>query len=195
MTGYTSTPDYYNDYIAHYNQYHDPRNGQFTSKKGGVGSIDSKTRKVMEENLTKDIKNNHNNNPNSKKFKNEQIKTLKRLKNEDQIADVYRNKEKIASEMAKDMMSDFSRWAKNENKSVDTFYTIKGKKVSKESMERHLEKELKKKIDSFNSDSIFKFSDGTFTFNIDGLENYQEAQPLYVNYDPKTKKIKDWGYV
>lgn len=36
MIGYTQTPNYYNDYIAHFNPFHDPKNGQFTSKKGGI---------------------------------------------------------------------------------------------------------------------------------------------------------------
>lgn len=34
MINYTPTPDFYNDYIAHYNHFHDPKNGQFTSKNG-----------------------------------------------------------------------------------------------------------------------------------------------------------------
>ena len=38
MITYTATPDYYNDYIQHFNPFHDPRNGQFTTGRGG-GSI------------------------------------------------------------------------------------------------------------------------------------------------------------
>lgn len=35
MIKYTPTPDYYNDYICHYNHNHDPKNGQFTTGSGG----------------------------------------------------------------------------------------------------------------------------------------------------------------
>lgn len=34
MKTYTATPDFYRDYICHYNHNHDPRNGQFTSGNG-----------------------------------------------------------------------------------------------------------------------------------------------------------------
>lgn len=34
MNTYQPTPDFYNDYIAHYNHNHDPRNGQFTTGSG-----------------------------------------------------------------------------------------------------------------------------------------------------------------
>lgn len=37
MINYTPTPDYYNEYICHYNHNHDPRNGQFTTGDGGSG--------------------------------------------------------------------------------------------------------------------------------------------------------------
>lgn len=35
MKTYTPTPDYYNDYICHFNKNHDPKNGQFTTGPGG----------------------------------------------------------------------------------------------------------------------------------------------------------------
>lgn len=35
MNIYQSTPDFYNDYIAHFNKNHDPKNGQFTTGSGG----------------------------------------------------------------------------------------------------------------------------------------------------------------
>lgn len=34
MNTYTATPDFYHDYIAHYNHNHDPKSGQFTSGNG-----------------------------------------------------------------------------------------------------------------------------------------------------------------
>ena len=36
---YIPTPDYYNDYIAHFNPFHNPKNGQFSSGHGGSGSV------------------------------------------------------------------------------------------------------------------------------------------------------------
>lgn len=46
MQIYQSTPDFYNDYIAHFNKNHDPKNGQFTTGSGsGSGSVSSKTGK------------------------------------------------------------------------------------------------------------------------------------------------------
>lgn len=44
---YTPTPDYYNDYIQHFNPFHDPRNGQFASKNGGSGSTDKLKKKAV----------------------------------------------------------------------------------------------------------------------------------------------------
>ena len=35
MINYTPTPDFYNDYICHYNHNHDPKNGQFAKGFGG----------------------------------------------------------------------------------------------------------------------------------------------------------------
>ena len=36
MQTYQSTPDFYNDYISHFNKNHDPRSGQFASGSNGV---------------------------------------------------------------------------------------------------------------------------------------------------------------
>ena len=44
MIGYQATPDYYNDYISHYNHYHDPKNGQFSSSKDGGVKVSRKER-------------------------------------------------------------------------------------------------------------------------------------------------------
>lgn len=38
MVDYQATPDFYSDYIQHYNHNHDPRTGQFTSSKAGGAS-------------------------------------------------------------------------------------------------------------------------------------------------------------
>lgn len=39
MKTYTATPDFYRDYIAHYNHNHDPRNGQFASGNSTGGNV------------------------------------------------------------------------------------------------------------------------------------------------------------
>lgn len=46
---YTPTPDFYNDYIQHFNPFHDPRNGQFTTGRGG-GSITRLQKKAAKAN-------------------------------------------------------------------------------------------------------------------------------------------------
>lgn len=45
MNTYQSTPDFYRDYIQHFNKNHDPKNGQFTSGHGGL-SINSNVKKL-----------------------------------------------------------------------------------------------------------------------------------------------------
>lgn len=42
MNTYQSTPDFYRDYIQHFNKNHDPKNGQFTSGHGGNEQINKK---------------------------------------------------------------------------------------------------------------------------------------------------------
>lgn len=51
MINYTPTPDYYNEYICHYNHNHDPKNGQFTTGHGSFRSMEEpKVKKVSESN-------------------------------------------------------------------------------------------------------------------------------------------------
>lgn len=74
--------------IKHFNTYHDPKSGQFTTKSGIKGSNNIKSKKVKKtaddikiENLEEDIKNNHIDSKPAKDFKNQQIKALKDLLN------------------------------------------------------------------------------------------------------------------
>lgn len=46
MNTYQSTPDFYRDYIQHFNKNHDPKNGQFVSGHGGNTSVNSKVKKA-----------------------------------------------------------------------------------------------------------------------------------------------------
>lgn len=64
MNTYQSTPDFYRDYIQHFNKNHDPKNGQFASGHGGNAQInkkiktsektDSKNNKIWEAETSKD---------------------------------------------------------------------------------------------------------------------------------------------
>ena len=45
MNAYQSTPDFYRDYIQHFNKNHDPKNGQFSSGHGG-SSVNSNVKKA-----------------------------------------------------------------------------------------------------------------------------------------------------
>lgn len=57
MNTYTATPDYYRDYIQHFNSNHDPRNGQFSSGGGGAPVIKSRrARRRLEKAQEKDKK-------------------------------------------------------------------------------------------------------------------------------------------
>lgn len=47
MNIYQSTPDFYRDYIQHFNKNHDPKNGQFTSGHG-VSFVNSKVKKARQ---------------------------------------------------------------------------------------------------------------------------------------------------
>ena len=124
MNDYTPTPDFYNDYIAHYNHFHDPRNGQFASKSGGsfikknvkafkkefkehpirsIASISSNQPELMmlfgqlsKKKTAEDIKNNHNDNPNAKGYKRKQIDALKRMQEVEESLKKNKDYQKIS---------------------------------------------------------------------------------------------------
>lgn len=56
MIIYTQTPDYYNDYIQHFNPFHNPKNGQFASKNGGTVS---RRQMKVEKRARKDVQKNN----------------------------------------------------------------------------------------------------------------------------------------
>lgn len=101
------------------------------------------------------------------------------------------NKKEMASDMAKEMTSDIKRWVKENQTSMPK--SFEGK--SDADIEHIIAKKIESKISNHNSDSIFKFSDGTINFNIDGIPEYSDGQPLSIDYDPKTKKIKNFYYL
>lgn len=55
MQTYQSTPDFYRDYIQHFNHNHSPKDGKFTSGSGGP-SISSSQRRSLERAKKKDKK-------------------------------------------------------------------------------------------------------------------------------------------
>lgn len=170
MITYISTPDFYNDYIKHYNPNHDPRNGQFTSGPGGSPPVS----KINQ--------------------------TEKYFKNASEISQVKSNKKNIAKELASEMIEDWKLWGDEDGGSIDDYLVINGKKVSESRMRNYLTNKLIKRInedvgDGSDFHEIVKWNDGELTFYIDGIPEYSDSQPLYVDYNPKTKKITMWGYV
>ena len=127
--------------------------------------------------------------------------TPRYFKNASEISQVKSNKKNIASEMASDMIDDWKRWAKEDgDETIDKHLKIDGKKVTEDQMKKHLTNEIIKRIDTNVGDGseeneIVKWKDGDFTFYIDGLPEFSDSQPLYVDYNPKAKKITMWGYV
>lgn len=100
------------------------------------------------------------------------------------------NKKEIASSMAKEMTSDIKRWVKEGDSSMPKSF----KNMSDREIENTIAKKIEKNVANLNSDYLFKFSDGTVGFSIDGISEYSDSQPLYVEYDLKNKKVKSFDY-
>ena len=110
------------------------------------------------------------------------------------------SKKKIASQISKEMVDDFTNWQKDplyENEGRD-YFRLNGKKVSKTEMKNHLEKEVAKVLDKFNKGEGYKdiYTDikNEASFVIEGIKEYSDAQPLLIIYDTKNKKVKNWYY-
>ena len=88
MINYTPTPDFYNDYICHYNHNHDPKNGQFAKGHSGSG----KTATIKKKSKQKEYEI-----PDNKKVVEELRRTaktkeqLKRLKSWEKYEKKHRN--------------------------------------------------------------------------------------------------------
>ena len=95
---------------------------------------------------------------------------------------IDKNKSNIAKEVSKGMISDIKRWAKEGDKKSQTL--LKNNKLQEE-----FEKKVNNNINNRDKDSVFVYSDGTLDFTLDGFDEYQESQPLRVEYNPKTKKV------
>lgn len=114
---------------------------------------------------------------------------------------ILKDRKAISRQIARDMVRDFQKWEKDDPSSKSNFY-INGKKVSKQQMQQHLEREINKKLDTINRGyntgewNVNINPKGEAHFTIDGLKEYSDSQPLYFNYDIQKKKInKNWGYV
>lgn len=104
---------------------------------------------------------------------------------------ILSNKKEIASSMAKEMTSDIKRWVKEGQVSMPKSFAGK----SDSEIENQIAKKLEKNIANYDFEHIFKFSSGIVNFNIDGIEEYSDYQPLTIDYDIKNKKVKNFYYL
>ena len=94
---------------------------------------------------------------------------------------IMQDKSHIAKSIVNEAVSDMERWAKEEGK------TIKIDNKTKADMLKRIESNLD------SASGFYPFSDGTTNFNISGLKEYSDGQPLSVDYNPETKKVSyDW---
>lgn len=118
-----------------------------------------------------------------------------------QIKTIRKNEQKISKQVAYEMVKDFDRWGREDN-DPDYFFKIGGKRVTKEQMQNHLEKQISQRIKKFGNKPLFDMEIYDFEsdpniigFQIDGLKEYSDSQPLYIEYDKKKKRVDNWGYV
>lgn len=99
------------------------------------------------------------------------------------------NKSRIASDVAKGMISDLKRWESEGSTQMPS--QLKGK--SDAEMEKIIESKISEQISNYHKDTMYEFSDGKFDFVIDGIEEYSDSAPITVEYDVKKKKA-DFHY-
>lgn len=115
----------------------------------------------------------------------------KNREREDMAKAVLSNQKSIASSMAKEMVSDMKRWDKEEG--YTPHKSLQNKSDSQR--EKILTKYVSDMIGEMDKDGLTKFNDGTINFNISGIPMYADSQPLTIDYDPKTKKVKNFYYL
>lgn len=124
----------------------------------------------------------------------------KKFKRDQQIQTIKKNNPQISKQVSNEMIKDFQRWGQEDN-DPSYFFKIDGKKVTKEEMQKHLEKQLSEKIKDVGHGGydmeVYDYSSNKniIGFQIDGLKEYSDYQPLYIEYDIKKKKVDNWGYV
>lgn len=93
MNTYQSTPDFYHDYILHFNKNHDPKNGQFASGHGGSVSINKKE-KIKSNDFSSTEKKQLNNKELKKWYKNaKETPTNKMFAYEDEFDESKKGKQ------------------------------------------------------------------------------------------------------
>ena len=145
MINYTPTPDFYNDYIQHFNPFHDPRNGQFTNGRGGGSGLASRSlnKKAEAKRIAQDNQDMFNDILYRNKYGKNKIEKKQAMKDfkkaVSEISKEYAVPNNIVKKYAKRGFEDRERYiedskkqAENSNKIVDA--SLKGT--------RELEKEL-----------------------------------------------------
>lgn len=142
MIIYTATPDYYNNYISHYNHNHDPRNGQFSSGPGGSGSITKIKNKVREAVQGARRK--------TRKYKKDldiyKTHATEKVYNKERMANssnwLKESKTKKDKDFYKSVINDYKSWESNNQKYIDSF----NKKYGQHNLEDVFSKEDAKNL-------------------------------------------------
>jgi len=155
MQQYTPTPDFYNDYIQHFNPFHDPRNGQFTTGRGG-GSIyySSLPRKVAAKNVAADNQDMFNDILYRNKYGKDKVEKKKAMKDFKkavrELSNEFSVPNNIVEKYAKRGFEDRERYiedskkqAENNNKIAGSDFDGDGARVAKQKV-KDLNKDIKK---------------------------------------------------
>lgn len=113
MNGYTPTPDFYRDYIAHFNPFHDPKNGQFASNNGSKYPLSQKQKQKI-----------------AKDYKKSSSKAISKVDTNKNYIKAYNSQTKWMNDKLSELNS------KYEGKEVDQKYEKEFNKLSEEFNQR-----------------------------------------------------------
>ena len=188
MITYQSTPDFYNDYIQHFNPFHDPRNGQFTNGRGGGSGYASRSlnKKAEAKRIAQDNQDMFNDILYRNKYGKDKIEKKQAMKDfkkaVSEISKEYAVPNNIVKKYAKKGFEDRERYiedskkqSENSNKIVDA--SLKGtKELEKELASQFLSKQsgvdfdsnkINKEIDNTNiKKEEYGYGDTKFEFSI-----------------------------
>lgn len=105
-------------------------------------------------------------------------------------AEVSANKKQIANEVASEMVKDLKRWESEGSSKLPSSF----RGMSDSEIRKVLSDKVEKQVANYHKDTMFEFNNGTFDFVIDGIDEYSEAAPLTIEYDPKKKKVVNFYY-